>query len=233
MGVTSALFVILLSISGLILHQSVRLDLDRQFIESSTMLAWYDIEVPGITLSYSAADDRVSLIADAIYFNARRVAGSYSALVGLVHTDFAYALATNDQILLLTRDGDLVEVLGSVHGVPFGIEAIGSAEDGAVYLKIAGSLIEADLDALTWAGSVMQESAIEWSSSSAPSEQMAGRIGSDYAASLLSWERLVLDIHSGRFLGKFGVVLVDIMALLFVFMAVTGIWIWSRRRPSS
>ena len=48
--------------------------------------------------------------------------------------------------------------------------------------------------------------------------------------SLISWERLLLDIHSGRVLGSLGVVLVDLMALLFMLMAASGVWIWSRRR---
>jgi len=40
----------------------------------------------------------------------------------------------------------------------------------------------------------------------------------------------LLDIHSGRVLGSLGVVLVDLMALLFMLMAASGAWIWSRRR---
>jgi uncharacterized iron-regulated membrane protein len=37
---------------------------------------------------------------------------------------------------------------------------------------------------------------------------------------------VLLDLHSGRIVGGWGIYLVDIIALLFIIIAITGIWMW-------
>ena len=229
MGIVSALFVIFLSVSGLALHHSAKLSLDDSFIDSSVLLDWYDIEVPDISDSYRVDNHTVSSIADTFYFDERRLPGNYSALKGLVKTEFGFVLATSNQLLLLTDAGDLIETLSSVHGVPTNIQQLGADSDGLVYIRDSGAVRLADLDAPEFSA-LAEPPALNWSVPESVDASHTDAIHTAYAASLLSWERLILDIHSGRVFGNIGVVLVDIMALLFIFMAVTGVWIWSRRR---
>ncbi|MCH2357236.1 MAG: PepSY domain-containing protein [Pseudomonadales bacterium] len=229
-GIVSALFVILLSFSGLILHHSPALNLDNQFISSSRLLSWYEIEVPTIKIQYRAGQHGVRLIAEAIYFDSDRLPGSFSDLKGFVATEFGYVAATSNQLLLLTDTGEVIEVLGRVNLLPTGISRIGRDAAGRLVLQTAMGIIDADLDGLRWTPSTSPASELSWSDSTAPQAQLSARIRADYAASLVSWERLLLDIHSGRILGSLGVVLVDLMALLFMLMAASGVWIWSRRR---
>lgn len=230
MGLVSALFVILLSVSGLVIHHSPRLNLDQRFINSSAMLGWYGIEAPDISISFALGDHQASLIADSIYLDSVRLADGFNFLIGLLETEFGFLIATNDQLLLVTAEYELIEALGSVHGIPRGLMAIGSGLEDEIYLRNGDSIFAADLDALTWLPATLGQEQIQWSRASTPNVDLAELIKSDYSSSLLSWERLILDIHSGRFLGGFGVVLVDIMALLFMFMAITGVWVWTRRR---
>lgn len=230
MGLVSALFVILLSASGLVIHNSPRLSLDQRFISSSAMLGWYSIEAPDISISFSLGEHRVSLIADSIYFDSIRLADGFNSLIGVVETDFGFLIASNNQLLLVTAEVEMIEALGSVHGIPPGLTAIGGTAEGGIYLRSAEDIFAADLGALSWSSTSMGPGQIQWSLATTPAAELAELIKADYSASLLSWERLILDIHSGRFLGSLGVVLVDIMALLFIFMGITGVWIWSRRR---
>lgn len=229
MGITSAVFVILLSFSGLILHHGPLLDLDDRFIDSSGLLSWYGIEVPDITIRYSAGQHDVQLIAESIYFDGDRLPGSFPDLKGFVATDFGFVAATTNQLLLLTEQGEVIEVLGRVNLVPAGISLIGTSSPGQIVLQTSMGIVEADLDAARWTQSTALVSQLDWSLPSVPEPRLTAQIQSDYAASLLSWERLLLDIHSGRILGNPGIVLVDLMALLFMLMAATGVWIWTRR----
>lgn len=230
MGIVSALFVILLSLSGLILHHGPRLNLDNQFISSSRLLSWYEIEVPPINIQYRAGQHGVQLIAESIYFDSDRLPGSFSDLKGFVATEFGFVAATSNQLLLLTDTGEMIEVLGRVNQVPTGISRIANNGSGRLVLQTAMGIIDADLDGLRWTQSTSSASQLAWSDSSSPQAQLSAQIRADYAASLISWERVLLDIHSGRILGNLGVVLVDLMALLFMLMAASGVWIWSRRR---
>ena len=43
----------------------------------------------------------------------------------------------------------------------------------------------------------------------------------------------MLDLHSGRILGSWGVYLVDAAAILFMLLAITGVWLWGKRRASA
>ena len=231
MGIVSALFVVLLSISGLALHHSLSLGLNARFTNSDLLLNWYDIEVPDITLSYTVDEHSVSLIADALYFDDIRMPGVFSTLQGLVGTSFGYLAATDTQLILISEAGELIEILGSVHGVPQGIQHIqgsSNSADGTVYVSTRAAALQVNLNTLQW---VNAEASIRSFNTLAKLDgDKTAAIQKDYGDSLLSWERLILDIHSGRVLGGMGVFLVDLMAILFVLMAMTGVWIWSRRR---
>ncbi len=230
MGIISAFFVIVLSLTGLILHYSPNLNLDTQFIRSNLLLSWYRIEAPSVSANYASGNNTATHLADAVYFNERRIPGSFSELNGMVATDFGIALATSNQVLLLTTEGDLVEILGGLVGIPSGLQQIGTDANGDVYLQRPGELIRIDLNTLEIfpAGNGIT---ISWSELSQLDSARSDILQFEYRASLVSWERILLDIHSGRIFGSLGVILVDVMAILFLLMAISGIWIWSRRRP--
>lgn len=231
MGIVSALFIILLSTSGFVIHHSAFFNLDQRYTDSPTLLSWYGIEAPDVSIAFTAQQHSVALLADAIYFDTQRLQGSFSSLIGLVAVDFGYVVALTDRLLLLTTSGELIEVLGSVNNVPQNIQAIGS-DNGDVYLKLEEAenrIVKADLNSMSWAYTSTES--IQWSEALELSQQQSQKNQAHYASTLLNWDRVMLDIHSGRFLGNWGVILVDIMAFLFVLMGVTGVWIWSRRRP--
>lgn len=229
-GVLSALFVILLSLTGLVLQHSARLALDQKFISSDTLLNWYGIEVPEAVAYFAIDSHSVTHIADRIYFDTNSLPGNFATPVGIVAIEFGYAVATTEGIVLLTGSGQVIEILTALHEVPAGILQIGIGPDARVYLRTPNGITRADFDEPFFLFQDLPPSGIVWSLPGEPGTAMLDSIRRDYAESLLSWERLLLDLHSGRLLGTWGVVLVDVMALLFIFMAITGLWIWTRRR---
>ncbi len=232
---------VLLSATGLLLQHVSKLGLDSSFIGSARIIQWYGIEIPAVESSYNSGTNTVSLIEDTLFLNGRPLSANYFTLRGLVNSEFGSVIATDNQLLLLSEEGELIEALGSVHGVPDDIISVGlgldidaarevDAGSRRVFLRLRDSLIEADLDALNWTESEISPNRVSWSEAAELNAAEAELIRERYAASLLSWERIVLDVHSGRMFGQFGVLLMDLMAILFLFMAITGVWIWSRRR---
>jgi len=73
--------------------------------------------------------------------------------------------------------------------------------------------------------------AVRWAACAraAPAELEAAARAA-YAATMLPWERVLLDLHSGRIFGRFGPWVMDLAALLLVFLAATGPWLWWRQR---
>jgi len=232
LGLTSALFVILLSVTGLTLQHSSRFDLDASFLRAQAWLSWYKIEVPNITKSYIIDNGTVSLIADALYFNASLVSYSVPDIRGLVSLEDSYVAASPERLFLISGAGELIEVLGAVHGVPDQIEALAQGSQNSLLIRTSESVYQADLDNLEFNNLDLVNPQVSWNATAQVSQDIEARIKNNYGDLLVSWERLILDIHSGRIIGQWGVVLVDVMAILFLFMAVTGVWIWSRRRSS-
>jgi uncharacterized iron-regulated membrane protein len=43
-------------------------------------------------------------------------------------------------------------------------------------------------------------------------------------------ERVFQDLHSGRLLGPWRIILVDIVALLLIISALSGAWMWYKKK---
>lgn len=229
MGLISAIFVLLLSLTGLLLHYSNSLGLDQNYVGSQRLLSWYGIEAPQVSVSFAAeSGSRVSQIGGALYVDSERLNGDFAELVGIATTEFGYVIATRRQLILLTPDAEIIEVLNQSHGLPQTIEALGQSDGGELFLRTPLLLLGIDVDSLSF--TEVANTGISWSEASRPDEAMQLAIRQDYASALISWERLLLDLHSGQLFGWLGRILVDVMAILFILMAMTGIWIWSRRR---
>ena len=54
----------------------------------------------------------------------------------------------------------------------------------------------------------------------------------DVQSGVISWEKLILDIHAGRFLGVMGVLFMDLVAVIFMLLAATGTFIWFKKRDN-
>ncbi len=53
---------------------------------------------------------------------------------------------------------------------------------------------------------------------------LRGRLVEAYRGKGLLLERVLLDVHSGRILGAWGVYLVDAAAVLFLGLVLSGLW---------
>lgn len=231
MGIVSAFFVILLSLTGFVLHHSSTWNLDREFVSSKMLLGWYNIDVAELSSSYMVDENSSALVADALFFDSQRLPGSFNDLLGMVHADFGFVLATSSQLILVTTTGEVIEILSGVHGLPARITAIGKDTNSLIYLRSLSGITRVDFNEPSFLPENMETANIEWSAPAEVGNNIQQSIRQAYAESWLSWERLILDIHSGQVLGNIGVLLVDIMALLFVLMAITGVVLWARRRP--
>ncbi len=231
MGIVSALFVVMLSVTGLLLHYSAALRLDDSFIQSSALVDWYGIEAPNVEAAFSVGSQTLLQIDDQLFLGAQRLTGSFSVLRGVIRTEFGYLVATTDQLLLMTVSGQTIEILTSDHNVPRAIERIGVATDGSIHVQSAGELRLVDIDELLFPRSDLTPLGVQWSRPGNPDAELLEQIRTEFQSNFLSWERLLLDLHSGRLFGTLGVIVVDLMALLFLLMALSGLWIWSRRRP--
>jgi len=230
-GLTAALFVVLLSVTGIALNHTEALDLDARHVQSDVLLDWYGIHAPEAISSYRAGTHIISQVGEHIFWNTRRVPLVEGPLAGAIAYAGLVVVALEDSLLLFTRDGELIEELGPATGTPAGIQAIGSDDAGRLLVRTGHGDYRTDENLLEWTAA--PGSTINWAAAEAPAPELTQALRKAWRGSGLPLERVLLDLHSGRILGTAGVWLVDAAALLFLLLAGSGVWLWGRRRASS
>lgn len=233
LGLTAAVFVLLLAITGLALNHTDSLRLDERFVGAGWLLGWYGIEAPARAEGFRLEGSTVTRLGERVYLDDRLVEQDVDALSGAVSTDGFIIVAVDGELLLLTAAGDRVERLGREDGIPAGIRAVGTDADGRLVVRTASGIYRADPQLLTWEPSGSASNAVRWPEPVAPDPALLASLRQDYLSNILTLERVLLDLHSGRILGRYGPWLMDAAAVLLLVLAVTGVWLWSGLRPNS
>ncbi len=227
-GVTASLFVVVLAITGLVLNHTERLELDQKFVGSSLFLDWYNISLPDDPVSFATENHRISLLGERLYFDDRELEDRAEQLLGVLEISDSIVVAIPSEILLFDLKGALIEKLSGAEGVPAGMQQIGRSPENDLVVQAAHGEYLADLDSLDWNEKRVPDTL--WSESSEITGTLKTTLSKAYRGKGLSVERVMLDLHSGRILGSFGVFLIDAAAILFLILAITGVWMWSRSR---
>lgn len=225
-GIIAAAFVLLLSVTGILLNHTSDLALDKRFVRAHWLLDWYGIGVPQAPISFAVGEHWVSQIGTRVYFNAREL-GDLGALVGAVELPQAIAVAAGGKVILLTPTGETVEVLGGEHGVPAGMRAVGASGESLVIRGAHGTYVT-DAELTRWHERPVKT--VRWTVPQTAPNELQLRLIESYRGQGLSAERVVRDLHSGRVLGRYGYFVMDAAALGFLLLAATGLWLWTRRR---
>lgn len=223
-GVVAASFAALLAVTGLLLNHTDDLGLGSRYVASDWVLDWYGVTVPDSRQSFQVGDHWITQIGERLYLDRTQLADSAPRLVGAVALPAAIAVVLEGRVMLLTPQGELMETLGSAEGVPSGIRAVG-VEDGRLIVEAAHGYYSADPDLLRWDE---RDTGAAWASPADLPEEFSKALAQAYRGKGLPWERVILDLHSGRIFGKSGRLVFDIAAIFLFFLACTGVWMWWR-----
>jgi hypothetical protein len=227
LGVSSLLFVVLISISGLILNHADALGLSRHAVGPS-LLSLYGIEAPPVDTAFAAGGVLFATAADTLYANGFPLAQSVHELIGAVALQSEIVIATRDELFVTSPDALLIE--------RFAPDAAGDMRelgtDGRrIVAVVADGYAEFDAERMILAtAEIATPEGISWSRPATPSAAQAEQIGVAALGQVINWERLLLDLHSGRILPGVGRYLADITALALLYMCFSGIVLWTRRR---
>ncbi len=232
LGVLAAAFVLMLSVTGITLNHSSRLGLDRTFVDWPWLSRAYgdgsaDLPAfqPGQNWIFRAANGLV-------YFNTREVAPCSGNLVGALQAGELLIAACTQELLLITPDGELLEAVNASVGLPVPLLGVGVVETHVALQTGAGWWL-ADLDTIDFSQAAPAGALIQQHAPGALPDVIRDDIPAQ--ESWLSWERLLLDLHSGRVVGPVGVLLVDFIGVALATLATSGLamwWLHRRRRRS-
>ncbi|MCG8324493.1 MAG: PepSY domain-containing protein [Thiotrichales bacterium] len=226
LGITVVLIVLLLVVTGILLNHTTELELDQRFVSAGWMLNWYEVKPQHPPISYRADDITISQVGERIYFNVTEIYSGVQSLHGAVAVDGMIILGHDDRLLLLNGQGTIIEQLDGMDGVPSGMRRIG-LDRGKIVIRAAHGDYRLDLDRIHW----NEEDGLDaaWSEPVEMEADLTAALLDQYRGRGLTLERVLLDLHSGRSLGHWGVWLFDLAAALLFLLGVSGIWMWFHR----
>jgi len=229
-GVTAALFVLVLSITGLALNHTERLGLDSRYVQSDTLLDWYGIQAPKDSRSFAVGERFLTHMGEHLYLDEHEIQGEYSRLTGGILLPDHIVVAADNSILLLTREGTLVDRISGAGGAPSGMRALGLDSEGQLVIEGGHALYQVDRDFLQWTHWQGDARLINWAAPVELPPTVRTSLEHHYRGEVLPLERVMQDLHSGRILGAWGPYLMDTAAIAMLFLAGTGIWLWWQQR---
>lgn len=208
-GVVLALFLVWMALSGVVINHASGLGLDRQLLESRFWLARYGVSAPH---DFLAGGRRFRLSSEGLQSGETNL-GSCDLLLGVAPVPDGFVVACDNRIVLLSGSGELIEQADLSRGLPGPFTAM-SAEGGMVRLTRAD-------------GHALRLETLDLSLH--PAAEPHVWQAPVPAPAAITRERWLLDLHSGRLLGRFGPWVVDFLAFAVVLLAFSG-WALARKR---
>ena len=222
-------FVLFLSITGIVLNHSTDFGLDRRYVAWSWLLDAYGLAMPTPEASFEDSGHRATLIGERLYFDGVDIGQRTSALSGIAVVEPLVLITARDRAHLLTTDGDLVETLDLASVLPGPIERAGRA-DRRVIIESAGALFISNLEISGF--NALDQGAfaeIVWPAGSVPDAGDLLALETAWRGRGLTVERVLLDLHSGRLFALPGRVILDIVGVGMIALSVSGFVLWRRR----
>lgn len=224
-GIGSALLVLILSITGLLLN-SADLELDQRFISNSWLLEKYSLgEFP--VQSYAAGDTIVSKSGRYLYLNDEVASEMNESLIGSTALKQDILIALPSSLLLISKEGEIIDQLFDYSGLPEKPRALTVDTPGLVLLKGQNAIWQSDSNLSAW--QQINGKDISWPDAIETPSVLLREIQHHARTHEISLERLLLDLHSGRLFGQLGETLMSLSAIALIFLALSGVYVWSRR----
>lgn len=229
LGLAAAVFMAWLAVTGALVNHAEDLGLERTTVRSPWLLDAYGIGTPPVTAAYRIGDRWLVQVERGLYLDTRFVTtlDENERLLGAAAAGELFAVASGSRLRLVDGSGRPVESLGPAHGLPKDLRRFGVTGRGQLVVRARDGLFVADPADLAWRRRAVPA---HWSVAEPLPPVVQAAIERDARTRVLTRERLVRDLHSGRFFGLWAKWLADLLALVLVALSVSGVWLWWRTR---
>ena len=228
-GIVSVVVIIMLVITGILLNHTQSLSLDQQNTSSKVLNNWYGIKIPQAKKGFKNKNTWFAVVAQTLYINQNKVNHvKLESLKAVEKLPFGWLVVGKHKLILLTDQAKLIDI------IKLDIEVISTySQRQKLTLKLKNGLLyqlDAPYEKLT------QIEYLKQSKKTLLLSELPTKIKNEINQHLnqggLTLERVILDIHSGRFFGKFGVYIIDFFSLLFLILSLTGFLIYLKQHKA-
>ncbi|WP_351088690.1 PepSY domain-containing protein [Shewanella sp. S1-49-MNA-CIBAN-0167] len=230
LGLVSALFILLLVLTGVAINHSDDIGLAQTPVTQSWLLDYYGIPAPAHVAQFSALDTSnlpALYITDNLLWQGKQVIFEGSqTLMSASYTANMLVAIDEQQLYLFDTAGHLQETQNSSMGLPTDLLAL-AVVNSRVWLNTKAGVYQADEQLIDW--QLMEPiKAITWL---IPNPRVDAEFIQHARSAHLNWQRVMLDLHSGRLFGALTVWLWDLFALALLLVSLSGFWIWYKQKP--
>jgi hypothetical protein len=234
LGLSAALLFILLLVTGILLNHTDGLKLGSQYVENTRLLNWYGIKKSLLNHAYAVKqDDKIrwfSHVQKQVYLDDQPFPLKTNNLQAVIWLPSEiWVILADETVHIYTADGEKIDSITPLQGLPKNAEKLGLDANKTLWLFAQQHSYQADANLLTWQRSTPPPT-LQWQQSSLPPKTLQYTLENQSRDGILDWERVLLDLHSGRIVGNWGVYLVDTAAIVLLILSGSGFLIWYRRR---
>ena len=236
-GLLSCGFILLLVTTGVMINHSQTLQLEQTQVHQSWLLDYYGIAAPHHAVQFTAGPQSLLVTDNLLWLGQQQILEASSQLLSALFIGTAIIAIDENQLYLFDKEGHLQETQNSSTGLPQGLHAIAvtplptsdtatAFKPQTVWLKAESGVYQSDENLIEWT-KVHTFAAIEWNT---PLASVDARLLENARGAHLNWERVMLDLHSGRLFGPYAVWIWDLFAFALLLVSLSGLWIWIKHR---
>jgi hypothetical protein len=218
LGLLLAVPLLLLAGSGILINHSTTLGWNHAPVYSDWLAQRYGVPREAPESGFHLDPQWLYLLGNQVHVGGKVLSACNGELRSVARTEQLLMLWCDQSLVLLNSDGSMIETLPA----PMEDAVLASADEQIWMLRMDGALL-------------LDEYAGEWLSAELPAgplilprEPLPATLRQKLAAQQplpgISRERVLLDLHSGRLFGPFGVLLVDLIGVLLVLMVLSAVW---------
>ena len=188
-------------------------------------MRWYGINAADPTQGYLLGKSYLSWEDGKWVLDDKLLPSSAGQPVGAVEVGGVNYIATTSALYLYQSDGQLLDKVEKQLLPAFPISALGKT--GSNVMLQTPSAVYASVDGLNWELSTATGMTLS-SLQDLPAD--VKRRSADILAPGISLQRLLQDLHSGRFFGRYAIWVMDVATLILLGLGLSGLWLYWKLR---
>jgi hypothetical protein len=221
-GASAALFLVWIVISGWLLNHSDSLMLAQNDIHSPALAHWYNLNYQKPTQGFTHNQHWLINSDETLLLDAKKINAPFAHAIGLAVNETLIAIANPHEILLLDEQLAIIDKLNDSSLPIKNIVKIGSGCKGIVISDNQQNFSTSD--GLDWQTC---NEPIVWSQTAALNAHQIAQAEPQIVPAI-SVEKVIVDLHTGRFFGRYGAYVVDAVGLCLLLLALSGLWLFFR-----
>ncbi|MDQ8186613.1 PepSY-associated TM helix domain-containing protein [Pelagicoccus sp. SDUM812002] len=221
-GVALSAIFILICLTGILLNHNDDLDFQSRPIEADWVYDWYGLKPAGKLVHYLLPTGSLSSLDDQLFLDQRSL-GHFPNPREIAVLEDIYAIAFPNSILLITPEGDIIETLSDSNIPGSEISKIGTTDHRTLFINTELGQYRSDESILVWTPTATKLELATIEASPAP-EILEKKLLRSFRGEGITWGRVILDIHTGRFFGGVGKWIADLSAIALILLTLTGVY---------